>query len=68
MSYPKVVDRFTLDKCDVYFCASCREFVVPEEGEEFLECPFCTLEVTDYGSFIDAVCDRELDSELHGDS
>ena len=67
MSYPNVADRFTLDKSDVYFCASCREIVIPEEVEDFLGCPFCSLEVTDYGSFIDAVCDRELDAELHGD-
>ena len=68
MNRPNVVDRFTLDKLDIGFCTNCREFVVPEEGPDFPACPFCFLEVTDYGSVIDAVCDSELDPELHGSS
>lgn len=66
MSYPKAADRFTLGELDIGFCTGCREFVCPDEGDEV--CPFCALEVTDYGSIIDAVCDSELAEELHGSS
>ena len=61
----KVVDRYTLDRLEVGFCASCREMVAPEKLDDREVCPFCSFEVVDYGSVIDAVCDSELASHLH---
>ncbi len=62
----KVVDRYTLDRLEAGFCTSCREVVVPEKLDDDTEvCPFCSFEVFDYGSVLDAVCDSELASHLH---
>lgn len=53
-----VVDRYTLDLLDGGVCYRCQEIVVPEEGTEV--CPFCSSEVSEYSSVIDAVCDPRL--------
>ncbi len=64
-NYTQEVDRFTLDRLDVYFCPRCREMVIPESLEE--TCPICSSAVSEYDSVIDAVCDSGLASYLHGD-
>ena len=52
-----MVDRFTLDRLEAAFCGQCREMVMPEILDDLEVCPFCSAEVMDYGSIIDAVCD-----------
>jgi len=58
MDAPKVADRYTLDLLEGGVCFRCREIVLPEEGTEV--CPFCSSEVSEYSSVIDAVCDPRL--------
>jgi len=65
MDASKVVDRYTLDRLEVAFCSRCREIVVPESLDDAEVCPFCSFEVSEYGSIIDAVCDNGLVSYLH---
>ena len=55
------MDRFTLDRLDDDYCSRCREFVIPGEDDE---CPFCSSQVSDYGSLIDAVCNEDLHGSL----
>jgi hypothetical protein len=58
-------DRFSLERYDVVFCASCCEFVTPdlcdEEGQEFEApiCPFCSSEVIAYASLMDELSDLQ---------
>jgi hypothetical protein len=65
MKASKVVDRYTLDRLDAGFCSRCREMVIPELLDNAEVCPFCSSEVSEYGSVIDAVCDSALVSYLH---
>ena len=60
MNAPNVVDRYTLDLLDAGVCYRCREIVVPEVRDDTEVCPFCSSEVFEYGSVIDAVCDPRL--------
>jgi hypothetical protein len=66
MEAPKVVDRYTLDRLDAGYCSGCREMVIPELLDNAEVCPFCSFAVSEYGSVIDAVCDTDLVSYLHG--
>jgi hypothetical protein len=63
--YTQEVDRFTLDRLDVCFCPRCRDLISPEVQEDDTVCPFCSSEVSEYDSVIDAVCDGGLVSCLH---
>ncbi len=57
-NYTQEVDRFSLDRLDVCYCPRCQEVVAPEDATEV--CPFCSSEVFEYDSVIDAVCDSGL--------
>ncbi len=65
MEASKMVDRYTLDRLEVGFCTNCSEMVVPEILDDSEVCSFCSFDVIDYGSVIDAVCDSDLASHLH---